>query len=177
MAANFGYNTTGNYTATGRQANLAAQARPGSGTTYNVGGRSFDANSAEGRRFIQQQQAQARTVASNFVKNQNAAEVAEIEQQEVEDRIAENKTRNAGMTAVAFGNAQGGGQMGRGLFQRRQAGTKIGAALGSLANANAGAMKAARMKTLQAKQNADITRANPALGYRLAVQGLQRQLA
>jgi hypothetical protein len=118
-----------------------------------------------------------RNNATNFTNAQNAAEVAEIDQQEVEDRISENKARNAGMTALAFGNAQGGGQMGRGLFQRRQAGTKIGAALGSLANANAGAMKSARMKTLKAKQAADLTRSNPALGYSLAMQGLQRQLA
>ena len=125
-------------------------------------------------------QSKARTMqanAKNYAATQNAAEVAEIDQQEVEDRINENKTRNAGMTALAFGNAQGGGQMGRGLFQRRQAGTKIGAALGSLANANAGSLKAARMKTLKAKQAADLTRSNPALGYRIAMQGLQRQLA
>lgn len=125
-------------------------------------------------------ESKARTMqanAKNYAATQNAAEVAEIDQQEVEDRINENKTRNAGMTALAFGNAQGGGQMGRGLFQRRQAGTKIGAALGSLANANAGSLKAARMKTLKAKQAADLTRSNPALGYRLAMQGLQRQLA
>jgi hypothetical protein len=125
-------------------------------------------------------ESKARTMqaaSKNYAAAQNAAEVAEIDQQEVEDRISENKTRNAGMTALAFGNAQGGGQMGRGLFQRRQAGTKIGAALGSLANANAGAMKSARMKTLKAKQAADLTRSNPALGYSLAMQGLQRQLA
>lgn len=177
MGANFGYNTTGNYTGTGRQANLAAQARPGSGTMYNVGGRQFSANSAEGLKFMADQQAKSAQVAKNYAATQNAAEVAEIDQQEVEDRINENKTRNAGMTALAFNNAQSGGQMGRGLFQRRQSGTKIGAALGSLASANAGALKAARMKTLKAKQAADLTRTNPGLGYRLAIMGLQRQLA
>ena len=119
---------------------------------------------------------QASPAATQYANAQNAAEVAQLDQQEVEDRISENKSRNAGITALAFGNAQRGPQMGRGLFQRRQAGTKIGAALGSLSSANAGKLKDARMKTLRAKQAADITRTNPVLGYQAAIAGLQRQM-
>lgn len=170
-------NRTGDYTNTGYQANVARSTAGGGGTIYNVGGRTFKGGSVEANQFIAAQQAKNTQAATAYAANQNAAEVAELDQQEVEDRISENKARNAGMTALAFGNAQGGGQMGRGLFQRRQAGTKIGAALGSLASANASGIKAARMKTLKAKQTADLTRSNPMLGYRAAMQGLQRQLA
>lgn len=168
-------NRTGDYTGTGYQANLAGRA--GSGVIYNVGGRSFAADSSEGQAFDKKLMADSTAAAKAFVAKQNAAEMAEVDQQEIEDRISENKARNSGMTALAFNNAQAGGQMGRGLFQRRQAGTKIGAALGSLANANAGSLKAARMKTLQAKQAADPLRANPLLGYRAALQGLRQQLS
>lgn len=174
---NFGYNSTGNYTGSGRQANLAAQPRPNAGTIYNVGGRRFTANSAEGRRFTAQQQTQAQSVAKNFAAAQNAAEQAQVDQAAVEDTIAENKARNNAISNIAFQNAAGGGQLGRGLFQRRQAGTKISSAIGSLAQQNAGALKAARTKTLQAKQAADLTRTNPGLGYRFALQSLNRQLS
>lgn len=175
MAANFGYNTSGNYTHTGRQANVNQTG--GSGRQVNIGGRWVSDQSPQAMQLKQKRTAMLQKNAKKYVAAQNAAEVAEINQQEVEDRITENKTRNSAMSNLAFQQAQSGGQMGRGLFQRRQSGTKISTALGSLASANAGAMKAARMKTLKAKQAADLTRTNPALGFRLAVQGLQRQLA
>lgn len=114
--------------------------------------------------------------AQKFANARNAAEVAELDQQEVEDRISENKSRNAGMTSTAFANAQRSTQLGRGLFQRRQSGTKLSSALGALNAGNAGALKAARMKTLQAKQGADLTRTNPDLGYRVAVTELNKKL-
>ena len=170
-------NRSGDYTGTGYQANVARSRAGGNGVIHNVGGRTFQGGSVEANKFFADQQAQRTQAANTWVAKQNAAEMAELDQQEVEDRISENKARNSGMTALAFNNAQAGGQMGRGLFQRRQAGTKIGAALGSLANANAGSLKAARMKTLQAKQAGDLTRTNPMLGYRAAIQGLRQQLS
>jgi len=182
------------YTATGYQANVAK-----SGTNY--------ATSSSGRQAAQRENgdildpgtgawmpansptlikqgfgggaAASKTAAdaNKFAAARNAAEVAELDQQEVEDRITENKSRNDGMTATAFANAQRGTQLGRGLFQRRQSGTKLGGYLGQLGAGNAAAMKAARMKTLQAKQSADLTRTNPILGYRAAIAGLQKQLS
>lgn len=164
-----------NYTNTGYQANV--NQGQGSGVQTMVNGRWMDSASPEAMRQQTQTQNALTTQGRKFVDAQNAAESAELDQQEVEDRISENKARNQGMTALAFGNAQRGGQLGRGLFQRRQAGTKIGAALGSLATANASGLKAARMKTLKSRQAADPARMNPALGYQAAMAGLYKQLA
>lgn len=115
--------------------------------------------------------------AEKWAAAQNQAEAAQVDQQEVEDRMTENKSRNDSMNSVAVANAQRGTQLGRGLYQRRQAGSKLGGYFNQLSAGNASAMKAARMKTLQAKQAADITRTNPVLGYRAALAGLQKQLA
>lgn len=164
-----------NYTSTGYQANV--NQGQGSGVQTMVNGRWMDSGSPEAMRQQTQVQGALNTQGKKFAAAQNAAEMAEIDQQEVEDRITENKTRNAGMTQLAFGNAQRGGQLGRGLFQRRQSGTKISTALGSLASANASGMKAARMKTLKARQAADPARMNPALGYQAAMAGLYKQIA
>jgi hypothetical protein len=112
-----------------------------------------------------------RTAAQKHVAAQNAAETAQVEQQAVEDRISENQQRNKVMSNMAFATAQtgGGGPLGRGMFRRRRAATKISDGFGALASVNSGDLKNARLKTLKATQAADITRTNPVLGYNLAM--------
>ena len=123
------------------------------------------------------QQQRTQNAANQFVANQNAAEVAQVEQQAVEDEMEENRARNRGITALAFGQAQQGSRLGRGLFQRRQAGRKIGESLGALAKANAGTLKTARLKTLKATQAADLKRTNPVLGYQSAMNSIYQQMS
>jgi len=163
------------FSTTGYQANVNQTG--GSGRQVKIDGKWISDSSPQYMQLKKKRMAMLQQNAKKFVAAQNAAEAAEVNQQEVEDRISENKARNSAMSNMAFANAQGGGQLGRGLFQRRQSGTKIGTALGSLASANAGAMKDARMSTLTARQNADLTRTNPVLGYGMAVAGLARQLS
>lgn len=162
------------YTNTGFQANVAG-ASSGASQVY-INGRWVDAEGAEGRSYYQQAQTQYANDAKNYAAAQNKAEVAKVNQQEVEDRSAENRARNDGMSRMAFGNAQRGNTLGRGLFQRRQAGVKISTGLGALAKANAGEIATARRNTLGATQAADITRSNPQLGYGLALARAQKEM-
>lgn len=127
---------------------------------------------------VRRGQAQRTNQAANqFVQAQNASEVAQVEQQAVEDEMEENRARNRGMTSLAFNQAQQGGRLGRGLFQRRQAGRKIGENLGALAKMNAGALKNARLNTLKATQGADLKRTNPVLGYQSALSQIYQQMS
>lgn len=162
------------YTNTGFQANVAG-ASSGASQVY-INGRWVDAEGAEGRAYYQQAQKKYTADAQTYVAAQNKAEVAKVDQQEVEDRSAENRARNDGMSRMAFGNAQRGNTLGRGLFQRRQAGVKISTGLGALAKANAADVAKARRNTLAATQAADITRSNPDLGYGLALARAGRQM-
>jgi hypothetical protein len=162
------------YTNTGFQANVAGHTA--SGVQVYLNGRWVDSESAEGRDYYQQAQTQYNNDAKNYAAAQNKAEVAKVNQQEVEDRSAENRARNDGMSRMAFGNAQRGNTLGRGLFQRRQAGVKISTGLGALAKANAGEIATARRNTLGATQAADITRSNPQLGYGLALARAQKEM-
>ena len=160
------------YTNTGFQANVAGSG----GDQVYLNGAWVRMDSAEARDYYSKAQKKFNTDAVNYTKAQNNAEVAKVDQQEVEDRSAENRARNDGMSRMAFGNAQRGNTLGRGLFQRRQAGVKISTGLGALAKANAGEIATARRNTLGATQAADITRSNPALGYGLALARAQKEM-
>lgn len=95
-------------------------------------------------------------LAQTILNNQAAAENAQIDLQEIEDRAAEGRQRNDAATALAFSQARRNAPLGTGLAARR--GATINEAMGGLAKSNAGQLAAARRKALNFQRGTKIHR-------------------
>lgn len=130
--------------------------------------------SPQGQSLLQARKKQA----ADWAKNQQSAEMAGVNAQEVEDRIAENKDRNAQVNSLAHSQAgqgmRGGQGIGRGIFQRGLTGQAPSRALSDLNSANAKSLADARRTALAASQKANVGYQNPSLGYASAVNEITK---
>lgn len=148
----------------------------------SASGRLVDQNSPQGKAL----QDARKKKAEQWANASKAAEMEAVNAQEVEDRIAENKDRNAQINDFArqqAGNGMlGGGAsgpgvgLGRGIYQRRQTGAAAGSALAGLNNANAAALADARRRLVGANQKANVGYQNPMVGYAGALSDIASKL-
>lgn len=121
-------------------------------------------------------QATRKKTATDWAKNQQAADLAAVDTQETADRIAENKERNAQVNQLAFAQAGNPAQLGRGTFQRKQSGMAPNNAVAGLNAANAASLAATRKNQLKAEQKASPAYTDPSLGYAAQLAKLRQGL-